>query len=86
MPNLETLIASTLYLMTRQSKSSKACLEQSIVDHLQMLGSHPDCDSQVLKDAAARLSMCWHQEARAKQLGIDALQKDTVVRKPAQPH
>ena len=71
MPTLDTLIAPTFYLMTRHSQSPKAGLEQSIVDHIRMLASHSDCDSEVLRNAGERLSMFWRQEARIKGLGID---------------
>ena len=71
MPELETLLASILYLMTRQSQSPKAGLEQAIFDHLQMLSNHPDCNSEVLKNAGERVSLCWRQEARVKQLGLE---------------
>jgi hypothetical protein len=71
MLELERLIASTLYLMTRHSKAPKANLEQSVVEHLLMLRNHPDCNSKELKEACNRLSITWKQEARIKELGLD---------------
>lgn len=68
---LEKIIATTLYLMTRHSKAPKANLEQSIVEHLQMLTNHPECKSQELKDVCKRLLITWKQEARIKELGLD---------------
>ena len=71
MKDLDTLIESIFFLMTRHSQSPQADLEQTIIDNLQMLACHPDCDSETLKTAGQNLAMSWRQEARAKQLGID---------------
>ena len=71
MKELDSIIASLLCLMTRHSQSPQAGLEQTIVEHMNMLASHPDLGSKVLIDTSQRLSMIWHQEARLKELGID---------------
>ena len=66
MPKLDTLIASIFYQMTRHSQAPKAGFE-----HMEMLASHPECDSVVLKDAALRLSSTWRQEARLRENDCD---------------
>ena len=71
MPNIDSLIVSLLYLMTRHSHAPKAALQQAIADHMQVLATHPDCDSSILKDAGERLSRYWRQEARIHEQGLD---------------
>lgn len=71
MPELEDLIASTFYLMTRHSKAPKANLEKTIAEHLQRLSNHPECKSKKLREASKRLSITWLQEARIKGLDLD---------------
>lgn len=86
MKEVDTLIASIFYLMTRHSQSPKAGLEQAIVDHMQMLASHPNCNSKVLTDASHRLSMSWRQEARLKELGIERQPVEYRRERPTKVH
>ena len=71
LPELEALIASTLTLMTRHSKSAKAGVEQEIIDHLETLASHPKCQSNTLREVGKKLAVSWRQEARIKELELD---------------
>lgn len=59
--SLEVLMASIYYLMTRYAKSPDAKVSKGISDHLQMLNSHPDCDSKILQKAGRRLAIQWQE-------------------------
>lgn len=86
MTNPDTLVASLLYLMTRQIKSPQDQICQAIVQHLDMLAAHPDCQSKVILDAAQRLSCDWRQETRVRELGLDRIASGTDNRKTKSIH
>ncbi len=65
-PNIEFLMATLLYLMSRHAQSPDASISQSVIDHLGMLESHTDCNSAELNKAATRLQKHWLTVLRAQ--------------------
>lgn len=59
LPELDVLLASICYLMTRHARAADPRLATAIYEHLQLLTEHPDCSSEVLKNAGLRLSRQW---------------------------
>ena len=86
MTNPDTLVASLLYLMTRHSKSPQQSISQAIAEHLEMLAAHPDCDSNVILDAARRLACDWRQETRIQEMKLDKPVSGNGERKPNPIH
>lgn len=60
-PTLEVLMASIYYLMTRYVRLPDASVSQAIVEHLEMLEAHPNCDSEILRNAGKRLARQWNE-------------------------
>ncbi len=58
-PKLDVLLASIIYLMTRYARKPSVELARAINEHLQLLEQHPDCKSDVLHKAGARLKRQW---------------------------
>lgn len=55
----ETLLASTLYLMTRYLQHGNTCLHDAITAHLLALADHPRCPNACLAATARRLGEEW---------------------------
>ena len=64
-PSLEVLMASIFYLMTRHAIRPDTSIANAIVDHLDMLARHTDCDSHVWRRAGERLSSQWQYCVKA---------------------
>lgn len=75
-PDLEVLMASIYYLMTRHAIRPDASIASAIADHLDMLARHRDCDSHLWRRAGERLSAQWQHcvkaAATAKQFQVYA--------------
>ena len=84
MTNIDMLMASIMYLFTRQNNAPQAKIARAIVDHLQILADHPDCDSEVIKETARRLSCAWKQELRALELRDSARENDIAAQQQQQ--
>lgn len=59
--SLELLLASIYYLMTRYAKAPDAKISSAISDHLVMLSSHPNCNSEILQKVGSRLAIQWRE-------------------------
>jgi hypothetical protein len=57
----ETLLASTLYLMTRYLQTGNRLLQDAVAAHLLALADHPECPNACLATTARRLSEEWLQ-------------------------
>jgi hypothetical protein len=57
--NHETLLASTLYLMTRYMQTRNGLLQDAVAAHLLALADHPDCPNACLATTVRRLSEEW---------------------------
>ncbi len=68
LPALDVLLATLLYLMSRDTHTPNLALSQSIITHLEILKNHPDCSSPVLRKAGKRLSKRWNSALQAQQL------------------
>lgn len=55
----ETLLASTLYLMTRYLQTGNRVLHNAVAAHLMALADHPDCPNACLANTVRRLSEEW---------------------------
>lgn len=69
--DVETLLATLCYLMSRHAEHPTAELANIISDHFSMMQSHPDCQSGILKDLGKRLGFHWHK------LAVSGTQKNT---------
>ncbi|MEM8845235.1 MAG: hypothetical protein AAGB35_09350 [Pseudomonadota bacterium] len=58
-PELDTLIASLFYLMTRYAMNNDPQLIEAITKHLQMVQNHPDANSSILNKTCQRLEKSW---------------------------
>ena len=56
---LDVLLASIYYLMTRYARRPDRRVAQAIAEHLRMLEERGDCDSAVLRSAGRRLALQW---------------------------
>ena len=57
--SLEVLLISIYYLMTRYAIKADARVAEAIAQHFEMLASHQDCDTHIMKRAGERLSSQW---------------------------
>ena len=69
--DVQTLLATLCYLMSRHAESPSAELANIISDHFSMMQSHPDCQSGILKDLGSRLGFHWHK------LAVSGTEKNT---------
>jgi hypothetical protein len=60
----DILIGATFCLMTHYAQDPTPKLAEAISTHLEMLSRHPDCASEELVRAGARLSEHWLRLAR----------------------
>ena len=58
-PELDVLIASTMYLMSRFGKKKNVGLIEAIQMHLQLIQGHPDLNSEVLNKVCKQLEIYW---------------------------
>ncbi len=58
-PELDTLIASLFYLMSRFAKKNEPGLVEAISMHLQMVLEHPDSKSEAILNTCRRLQCYW---------------------------
>ncbi|MCG8414433.1 MAG: hypothetical protein MI746_09475 [Pseudomonadales bacterium] len=68
LPDLDVLLATLLYLMSRHTHSPNSVLSQSIITHLEILKDHPDCSSPALSKAGKRLTKHWNSALQAQRL------------------
>ena len=61
LPAVPVLLASIYYLMTRYARLPDEQIANAIAEHFEILGRHPDCDSEILKRAGERLSLQWRE-------------------------
>ena len=59
LPEIDVVITSLLFLMTRHAQNSDPAISRSIVEHLDLLEKHPDCSSSPLKNTSKRLKKQW---------------------------
>lgn len=59
--SLELLMSSVYYLMTRYARRPAPCVAHAIVEHLRMIAGHPDCNSELMRNAGRRLAMQWSE-------------------------
>lgn len=57
--DITLLISSTLYLMTRYALNPTKEIGKMIVDHLERVFKHSECESDVLTKTCQRLSLQW---------------------------
>ena len=69
--DVQTLLATLCYLMSRHAEHPTAELANIISDHFSIMQSHPDCQSGIFKDLGKRLGFHWHK------LAISGTQKNT---------
>ena len=58
-PELDVLIASIMYLMSRFGKNNDAGLIEAIQMHLKLLHDHPDLNSEVINKVCIQLQKHW---------------------------
>ena len=61
--DVQTLLATICYLMSRHAETPSSHLANIISDHFSILQNHPDCQSGVLRDLGRRLGVHWHKLA-----------------------
>ena len=61
--DVQTLLATLCYLMSRHAENPSAELANIISDHFSIMQNHPDCQSGILKDLGRRLGFHWHKLA-----------------------
>lgn len=66
-PDMDTVIASLLYLLSRPGAETEPTVSKAIVDHLHLLEKHPSCKTQVLNNTARKLRFYWNELRREKQ-------------------
>ncbi|MBM89957.1 MAG: hypothetical protein CMQ41_16465 [Gammaproteobacteria bacterium] len=59
LPELDVVIASLLFLMTRHTQNTDPTICRSIIEHLALLERHPDCSSAALKNTSKSLKKQW---------------------------
>ena len=71
LPSLEVLLASIYYLMTRYVRLPDPEVSKAIIEHLEMLERHPDCESEILANVGRRLALQWRNHVQAEQYQMD---------------
>lgn len=61
MQPMELLLSSVYYLMTRYARRPAPCVAQAIIEHLQMIAGHPECQSELVRNAGRRLALQWRE-------------------------
>lgn len=64
LPQLDVVIASLCYLMSRYVHTPSVELANAVSEHFELLMNHPHCDSVTLKDTGRRLGQQWHMISR----------------------
>ncbi len=81
-PPLEVLQAALMYLMSRYARSGCQHLMPAIVQHLQLIHSHPQSESEsgVLRNACARLANEWTELQYAREIRLAEHQRGGATR------
>lgn len=85
-PTLEILLASLYYLMTRHARLPDARISRSIIEHFDMLATHPDCKSEILIKAGERLASQWTEHLLGEASDIDFHLNSNCAKQPNKIH
>lgn len=86
MPALEVLLASIYYLMTRHARLPDPKISEAIIQHLEMLEAHPDCESKILTEAGKRLALQWREYLQAPQCVTELCGPSPLATAPSKLH
>lgn len=59
--SMELLLSSVYYLMTRYARRPAPCVARAIIEHLQLIAGHPECQSELVRNAGRRLALQWRE-------------------------
>ena len=59
LPQLEVILATLLYLMSHYAESPTEELKRAVSEHFNILHTHPECKSKLLRDVGQRLHRQW---------------------------
>jgi hypothetical protein len=66
-PDMDTITASLLFLLSKPGAESDSSVSKAIVDHLLLLEKHPSCKTGVLNNTARKLRCYWNELRSEKQ-------------------
>ena len=66
-PDMDTITASLLFLLSKPGAESDSSVSKAIVDHLLLLEKHPGYKTGVLNNTARKLRCYWNELRSEKQ-------------------